>query len=107
MLGDDIAQGMGLVITLKQFIEFLTKVERSSECPVCPHDGAWSFYVDKKSAAQGSSVMAVTRMISTYENSPDDPYPVLTMECPNCGYLLLTNANIVAKKLGLPEAAHD
>ncbi|WP_149086943.1 hypothetical protein [Pseudomonas prosekii] len=96
---EDIQQDLDVNITLGQFIQFLTDVERSSRCPVCPHDGIWNFYIDKSVSAGMQSPMAITRMISTYAVSPQDTYPVFTMECPNCGHMIYTNAHAVAKKI--------
>ena len=53
------------------------------------------------------SRMAITHVISTYRESPDDTYPVLTMECPNCGFVAYTNANSVANKIRLKESGNE
>lgn len=45
------------------------------------------------------SPMAVTHVVSSYFGSPDDKYPIFTMECPRCGNMIYTNANSVAAKL--------
>ncbi|SDR19776.1 hypothetical protein SAMN04490186_3935 [Pseudomonas grimontii] len=51
--------------------------------------------------------MAITRMVSTYAVSPQDNYPVFTMECPKCGNMIYTNANVVARKIKAQEAADE
>lgn len=104
---EDIQQDIDFTVTLEQFISFLTDVERSSKCPVCPHDGAWNFYIDKKNGAGMKSPMAVTNVVSTYADSPDDTYPVFTMECPNCGHVTYTNATVVVKGLKLKEESDE
>lgn len=104
---EDIQQDKDVSITLSQFIQFLTHVERSSQCPVCPHDGIWNFYIDKSVSAGMESPMAITRMVSTYAVSPQDTYPVLTMECPNCGHMIYTNAHAVAKKIKAQETTNE
>ncbi|MFV0894425.1 hypothetical protein [Pseudomonas kurunegalensis] len=96
---EDLQQDVDFTITLGDFIHFLTEVGRDSKCPVCPHDGIWNFYIDKTNGAGMKSVMAVTKMVSTYAHSPDDTYSVFSMECPNCGNVVHTNANVVAKKI--------
>lgn len=106
-LAEDIQQDIDVTVTLEQFIQFLSDVERSSKCPVCPHDGAWNFYIDKKDGTGMKSPMAITNVVSTYRESPDDTYPVFTMECPNCGHITYTNANSVAKKIRLKEGSNE
>lgn len=96
---EDIQQDLDVNVTLGQFIQFLTNVERSSKCPVCPHDGVWNFYIDKSVSAGHESPMAITNMVSRYAASSSDTYPVFTMECPNCGHMLYTNAHAVARKI--------
>jgi len=51
--------------------------------------------------------MAITRMVSTYAVSPQDTYPVFTMECPRCGNVVYTNAHVVAKKIKAQEATDE
>ena len=104
---EDIQQDLDVNVTLRQFIQFLTHVERNSRCPVCPHDGVWNFYIDKSVSAGMESPMAITQMVSSYAVSPDDQYPVFTMECPKCGYLLYTNAHAVARKVKALEATDE
>lgn len=104
---EDIQQDADVNITLAQFIEFLTLVERSPQCPVCPHDGIWNFYIDKSASAGMESPMAITRMISTYAVSPQDTYPVFTMECPQCGNMIYTNAHVVVKKIKAQETTDE
>jgi len=104
---EEIEQDLDVKISLGAFINFLTHVERSSRCPICPHDGVWNFYIDKTISAGMESPMAITRMVSTYAAADDDNYPVFSMECPNCGYMIYTNAHAVAKKLKTLEAADE
>lgn len=96
---EDIQKDQDVTVTLRQFTRFLEDVGRNSKCPVCPHEGVWNFYIDKSNGADMQSPMAVTHMVSSYTNSPDDTYPVFTMECPNCGHMLYTNANVVVGKI--------
>lgn len=96
---EDIQQDIDFSVTLEQFTQFLTIVGRSSKCPVCPHDGEWLFYIDKSSSSGLDSPMAITDMVTRYAKSPSDTYHVFTMECPNCGNLAFTNANMVIRKL--------
>lgn len=51
--------------------------------------------------------MAITKVVSTYSGSPDDTYPVFTMECPNCGHVTYTNANSVAQKIRAKEGSNE
>lgn len=96
---EDIQQDVDVTVTLERFISYLTNVGRSSQCPVCPHNGNWNFYIDKKDGSGMHSPMAITKMVSTYSESPDDTYPVFAMECPNCGHMTYTNAYTVVNKL--------
>ncbi|UUC20772.1 hypothetical protein [Pseudomonas asiatica] len=96
---EDIQQDIDVTVKLEDFIRFLTNVGRSSKCPVCPHDGEWLFYIDQTKNTGMASPMAVTDVITKYAEAPSDTYPVFTMECPNCGFLTYTNANLVVKKL--------
>lgn len=100
---EDIQQDIDVAVTLKQFTSFLASVRRSSKCPVCPHDGAWNFYIDRSGGANNQSPMAISKMVTSYANAPDDTYPVFSMECPNCAYMIYTNANSVAKKIKAQE----
>lgn len=91
----DVHQEFEVEITFNQFKDFLVAKQRSSKCPVCPHKGAWNFYVDKTHGLDGESLMALTPMKSMYHSAADDTYYVIAMDCPNCGYVSYTASSIV------------
>lgn len=95
----DVNQDGEVKITLSQFKEFLLDVGRSNRCPVCPHVGAWNFYVDKHDQPSDNALLAVTPVTSEYHSKPDDTYYVLPMECPNCGHMEFTSAHTVLQWL--------
>ncbi|MBV4536893.1 hypothetical protein [Pseudomonas urmiensis] len=104
---DDVHQEPDIEITLDQFKDFLFEAERSDKCPVCPHRGAWNFYIDKARGLGGQSLMALTPMISRYPESEEDTYYVLTMDCPQCGYMSYTNSKAVLEWLRSKEKGDE
>lgn len=92
---DEVHQDPDIKVTLEQFKSFLYEAGRSDQCPVCPHSGAWNFYVDNSQGVGTHAWMALTPMTSKYPGSPDDTYYVFTMDCPRCGFMIHTNSKTV------------
>lgn len=80
-----------VTFTVDRFMQFLADVGRSNACPVCPHKGEWTFHTVSKNSLQLSvHALRTSGKVGEY-------FPVATMECPNCGFLLHTSLIAVMK----------
>lgn len=80
-----------LTFSLPQFMQYLADVGRSNKCPVCPHSGEWIFHTTGRNH-ENMAVHALRTAVG-----PGDHFPVATMECPRCGFLLHTSLVSVIK----------
>lgn len=66
--------------TVNEMSEFLAAVKRSSQCPLCPHNGNWYFHT-----VAGTNQIAIHSV--PRDGSPETFNPVALMECPGCGFM--------------------
>lgn len=83
-----------LTFSVAQFMQYLADVGRSNKCPVCPHSGEWIFHT----TGSNHEHMAVHALRTAI--GPGDHFPMATMECPQCGYLVHTSLVSVIKHFG-------
>lgn len=73
-----------LTFRLSQLMEYLAAKGRTTQCPLCSHNGGWIFHTAEGSADDDPNVL-----IFKYQNSSEEGAftPAALMECPQCGFM--------------------
>ena len=78
-------------IRLSQLKAFLKKAERSSQCPFCPHKGAWAMHLH----TTDDPVADKDPLVYVYGSGE---WSYVAMSCPQCGHLSQISLFVIENK---------
>ncbi|WP_312288827.1 hypothetical protein [Stutzerimonas nitrititolerans] len=76
-----------LTFSLSQLMEYLAAKGRSTQCPMCPHNGEWIFHTGTDDETDPRVLI-----FGCQNSSEQGVYtPFALMECPRCGFMPSTS----------------
>lgn len=86
--GVDYVEPKNVSIPMRVFAEFMSFSGRSLTCPGCKYHGPWVMHGHNQEGAEP----IVKIYTFTGKTEPGSNFPVILMECPQCGFVQSTSA---------------